>query len=343
MRKWIGLAVFLSALMWQLGSAAAQTQLKVMVFPGIQNLPFFVAEEKGFFAKRGLAVEVLFAPNSTELRDGLAQNRHQIAHAGSDNAVALAELGKADVAIVMGGDNGWNRLFVQPEISSLAELRSKTVIVDAPNTSYALLLYKMLAMAGLKKGDYEVKAIGSTFTRLQELQKEKSYAASMLNPPFSLQAVRAGLKDMGAVVDTVGPYQATAGFVMRGWAKDNADVLVRYIQAQLDSLRWIYDPSNKGGSNRLACRQVEAAARCGCADFRHRDGSRNGLREGCGNRYCGIQQRPETPGRDRGPMGRNAAFTGEISGFELPRAGTRGFVRHCQSNIRPEQRIIMRH
>jgi ABC-type nitrate/sulfonate/bicarbonate transport system substrate-binding protein len=257
MRKWIGLAVFLSALMWQLGSAAAQTQLKVMVFPGIQNLPFFVAEEKGFFAKRGLAVEVLFAPNSTELRDGLAQNRHQIAHAGSDNAVALAELGKADVAIVMGGDNGWNRLFVQPEISSLAELRSKTVIVDAPNTSYALLLYKMLAMAGLKKGDYEVKAIGSTFTRLQELQKEKSYAASMLNPPFSLQAVRAGLKDMGAVVDTVGPYQATAGFVMRGWAKDNADVLVRYIQAQLDSLRWIYDPSNKAEATALLAAKLK--------------------------------------------------------------------------------------
>jgi ABC-type nitrate/sulfonate/bicarbonate transport system substrate-binding protein len=257
MRKWIGLAVFLSALMWQLGSATAQTQLKVMVFPGIQNLPFFVAEEKGFFAKRGLAVEVLFAPNSTELRDGLAQNRHQIAHAGSDNAVALAELGKADVAIVMGGDNGWNRLFVQPEISSLAELRSKTVIVDAPNTSYALLLYKMLAMAGLKKGDYEVKAIGSTFTRLQELQKEKSYAASMLNPPFSLQAVRAGLKDMGAVVDTVGPYQATAGFVMRGWAKDNADVLVRYIQAQLDSLRWIYDPSNKAEATALLAAKLK--------------------------------------------------------------------------------------
>jgi len=257
MRKWIGLAVFLSALMWQLGSAAAQTQLKVMVFPGIQNLPFFVAEEKGFFAKRGLAVEVLFAPNSTELRDGLAQNRHQIAHAGSDNAVALAELGKADVAIVMGGDNGWNRLFVQPEISSLAELRSKTVIVDAPNTSYALLLYKMLAMAGLKKGDYEVKAIGSTFTRLQELQKEKSYAASMLNPPFSLQAVRAGLKDMGAVVDTVGPYQATAGFVMRGWAKDNADVLVRYIQAQLDSLRWIYDPGNKAEATALLAARLK--------------------------------------------------------------------------------------
>jgi ABC-type nitrate/sulfonate/bicarbonate transport system substrate-binding protein len=257
MRKWIGLAAFLGALAWQLGFAAAETQLKVMVFPGIQNLPFFVAEEKGFFAKRGLAVEVLLAPNSGELRDGLARNSHQIAHAGSDNAVAMAELGKADIAIVMGGDNGWNRLFVQPEIASLAELRGKTVIVDAPNTAYALLLYKMLAMAGLKKGDYEVKAIGATATRLQEMQKEKAYAASMLNPPFSLQAARAGLKDMGAVLDTVGPYQATAGFVMRGWAKENADALVRYIQAQLESLRWIYDPANKAEATALLAAKLK--------------------------------------------------------------------------------------
>jgi ABC-type nitrate/sulfonate/bicarbonate transport system substrate-binding protein len=146
---------------------------------------------------------------------------------------------------------------VQPEITALSELRGKTVIVDAPNTSYALLLYKMLGAAGLKKGDYEVKAVGSTFTRLQELQKEKSYAASMLNPPFSLQAVRAGLKDMGAVVDAVGPYQATAGFVMRGWAKDNADVLVRYIQAQLDSLRWIYDPGNKAEATALLAARLK--------------------------------------------------------------------------------------
>ena len=257
MRKWIGLAAFLWALALQLCFAAAQTQLKVMVFPGIQNLPFFVAEEKGFFAKRGLAVEVLLAPNSGELRDGLAQNRHQIAHAASDNAVAMAEISKADIAIVMGGDNGWNRLFVQPEIATLADLRGKTVIVDAPNTAYALLLYKMLAAAGLKKGDYEVKAIGSTFTRLQEMQKEKAYAASMLNPPFSLQAARAGLKDMGAVVDTVGPYQATAGFVMRGWARDNADILVRYLQAQLDSLRWLYDPANKAEATALLATRLK--------------------------------------------------------------------------------------
>jgi ABC-type nitrate/sulfonate/bicarbonate transport system substrate-binding protein len=127
-----------------MGVAPAQTQLKVMVFPGLSNLSIFAAQHKNLFAKHGLAVEVMNTPNSDVLRDGLAKGDHQIAHAAVDNAVAMVELAKADVAIVTGGDNGFNRIFVQPEINAYADLRGKAVVVDAPNTAYALLLYKVL-------------------------------------------------------------------------------------------------------------------------------------------------------------------------------------------------------
>ena len=74
---------------------------------------------------------------------------------------------------------------MQPEIGAVADLRGKTVIVDAPNTAYALQLYEMLARAGLKKGDYEVKVVGATFRRAEAIRSDKTIAASMLNPPFS--------------------------------------------------------------------------------------------------------------------------------------------------------------
>ena len=69
-------------------------------------------------------------------------------HGAVDNAVAMAEVAKADIAVVNGGDNGWNQLIVQPEIGAVADLRGKTVIVDAPNTAYALQLYELLARTG---------------------------------------------------------------------------------------------------------------------------------------------------------------------------------------------------
>jgi ABC-type nitrate/sulfonate/bicarbonate transport system substrate-binding protein len=228
-----------------MSSAPAQTHLKVMVFPGLSNFSIFAAAHKNLFAKHGLAVEVLNTPNSDVLRNGLAKGDHQIAHAAVDNAVAMVELAKADVAIVTGGDNGLNHIFVQPEINAYADLRGKTVVVDAPNTAFALLLYKALKDAGLNKGDYAVKPIGGTAARLEAMTKDKANAAAVLNPPHSFRASEAGLKDMGTATKAIGAYQADGAFVMREWAKANSDTLVRYISAYVEGLRWAFDPANK--------------------------------------------------------------------------------------------------
>jgi ABC-type nitrate/sulfonate/bicarbonate transport system substrate-binding protein len=238
---------------------AADAQLTIMVFQGVQNLPLFAAQTKGFFAKRGLEVEIKVAPTSDEMRNGLAEGRYQIVHGAIDNAVAMAEVAKADIAVVCGGDNGWNQLIVQPGIGAIADLRGKTVIVDAPHTAYALQLYDMLAQNGLKKGDYEVKVVGATFKRLEAIQGDKSIAASMLNPPFSVLAQKAGLKSMGSAVKAIGPYQATGGFVMRAWAKANEDTLVKYLQAYVEGVRWSLDPANKEQAVRMLMDRLKLA------------------------------------------------------------------------------------
>jgi len=67
----------------------------------------------------------------------------------------------------------------------------------------------------------------------------------MLNLPFSLQAEQAGLRKLAAAVDVIGPYLSTTGFLLRSWARDNGDTLVRYIQAYVEGLRWVMQPSNK--------------------------------------------------------------------------------------------------
>jgi ABC-type nitrate/sulfonate/bicarbonate transport system substrate-binding protein len=229
-----------------MSAAPAQTHVKVMVFPGVSNFSIFAAQHKNLFAKHGLAIELINTPNSDVLRDGLAKGDHQIAHAAVDNAVAMVELAKADVAIVTGGDNGFNRIFVQPEINGYADLRGKAVVVDAPNTAYALLLYKVLKNHGLNKGDYVVRPVGGTTARLEAMTKDKANAAAgVLSPPFIFRAREAGLKDMGAAAAAIGAYQAGGAFVMREWAKANSDTLVRYIAALVEGSRWARDPANK--------------------------------------------------------------------------------------------------
>jgi ABC-type nitrate/sulfonate/bicarbonate transport system substrate-binding protein len=224
---------------------ADDSKLTVIVFPGVQNLPLFAAQAKGLYTKRGLNIEIKFTPNSDELRNGLAEGRYQIAHSAVDNAFALKDKANVDIAVVSGGDNSFNHLIVQPDIGSLADVKGKTVAVDAVNTAYAFQLYEMLRQKGLNKGDYEVKPIGGTGSRLEAMTKDKTLVAAMLNPPFSVRAEKAGLKDMGTAAAALGAYQGTSAFVLRSWGKTNADTLVKYLEAYVEGLRWSIDPKNR--------------------------------------------------------------------------------------------------
>jgi ABC-type nitrate/sulfonate/bicarbonate transport system substrate-binding protein len=239
--------------------ASAETKLTVMVFQGINNLPLFAAQANGYFAKRSIDFDLRFAQSSDELRNGLAEGRWQIVHTACDNAVAMVEVAKVAAAIVIGGDNGMNSLIGQPDIASVADLRGKTVAVDAPNTAFAFQLYEMLRKNGLGKGDYAVKSVGGTGRRFEAMYEDKTLAATILYPPFSISAVSAGYKDLGEAIKIIGPYQAFSGVVLRSWASANADTLVRYLTAFIEGQRFVLDPRNKAAVVKLIVEHLNAS------------------------------------------------------------------------------------
>jgi ABC-type nitrate/sulfonate/bicarbonate transport system substrate-binding protein len=236
-----------------LGSGAfAQTPLKVKMFPGAQSLPVLAAVQENFFLRQGLQVEVLFTVNSEEQRKGLAAGEFEIAQAAVDNAVAMVELAGEDVVIVTGGDSSMNELFVQPEIATVKDLKGHTLLVDAPNTAYALQLKKILLMNGLKENaDYKVFPIGGTGLRLKGMRENRDYKAAMLNLPFSLDAKSAGLKSLGRAVDLIGPYQANGTFVLRKWGESHRDLLERYIAGLIEGTRWSLAKRNKAAAVKI--------------------------------------------------------------------------------------------
>jgi ABC-type nitrate/sulfonate/bicarbonate transport system substrate-binding protein len=251
---------------------AQETKLNVIVFPGVQNLPMFAAQAKGFYAKRGLAVDLKFTVNSDELRGGLAEGKYQIAHSAVDNAFALKDKANADIAVVLGGDNSYNHLIVQPDIKSLAEVKGKTVVVDATNTAYAFQLYEMLKQKGVNKGDYEIKPAGGTALRLDAMLKDKNNVAAMMNPPFSTRAVKEGLKDMGTAAAALGAYQGSSAFVLRPWAQANSEAMVKYIQAYIEGWRWAFDPKNKAEVVKLLVERLKLTEEIAMQAF---DGTKN--------------------------------------------------------------------
>jgi ABC-type nitrate/sulfonate/bicarbonate transport system substrate-binding protein len=241
------------------------TKMRLIVFPGVQNLPNFAAEEQGFFAKRGFSIETTFTSSSEQQREGLAQGLYDIAHAAIDNAVAMVDVAGEDIAIVIGLDQAFNKLVVRPEIATYEDLRGKTLGVDAPDTAFALVVYDMLARKGMQPGDYKVLPIGATRFRLEAMIDGKVDFA-MLNLPFNLMAQRAGLALLDDPAKVIGAYQSTGGFVQRAWAQANRATLAAYLAAYIEGLRWVLDPANAVAAIALLAQRMdlspEMAAEC---------------------------------------------------------------------------------
>jgi ABC-type nitrate/sulfonate/bicarbonate transport system substrate-binding protein len=259
---------------------AVREKLRVKVFPGAQNLPLYAAFEQGFFARRGLDVDLQFTQNSMEIRDGLARGAFDIAHAAADNAVAMREAGP-DVVIVCGCDNSMNELFVQPDVASVAQLRGKTLIVDAPNTAYALQAKKILKNAGVQPGEYTVKQVGGTFQRIGAMLADRANSASTLNPPYSQQAAQGGLRSLGHVSDLLGPYQGSAVFVMRPWAHAHHELIERYLAALVESTRWALAPANRENATALLMRRSEIDRPLAASTYAALTDPRHGLAVDC--------------------------------------------------------------
>jgi ABC-type nitrate/sulfonate/bicarbonate transport system substrate-binding protein len=243
-------ALLAGTLMLALAEPAQAQDLAVLrlnTFPNATNLALHMGIANGVFEKRGITIDLRFTQNSEAQRNGLAKGEFEIAYSAVDNAVAMVELAKQDVIIIAGGDGSMNEFMTRPDIRSLADMRGKTLVVDRPNTAYALQGKKILKNAGLLEGrDYAVRSVGFTPSRIEAIEKgTDNAAAGMLNPPYSFAAKDKGLKSFGRVIDLMGPYQGGGIFVMREWARANGPLLERFLAAYVEATRMALAPANR--------------------------------------------------------------------------------------------------
>src|SRR5712692_3880933 len=258
-----GLALaFALAALAGLGRADEPIALRVDTFPNAKALPLHAGIANGMFERRGLRIDLHLTENSRSQRDGLAAGKFDVVHSAVDNALAMIEVGKHDVVIVTGGDSGMNEFFVQPEVKSFADMRGRTLVVDAPDTAYALQAKKILAMHGLKeRTDYTVKPVGAGVFRFKAMAESKDNAAAILNLPFTVQAEQLGMKSLGRTIDLLGPYQAAGAFLMRSWAREHGAMLERYIAAYIVALRWVRDPANRAENIALLMEKLKISSK----------------------------------------------------------------------------------
>ena len=219
--------------------------LRVNVFPGGFNWPIFVAQENGYFAREGIAVQLQATTGSVAQMTDFAAGRCDIVMTAFDNIVAYVEgTGEAPIGAqpeffaFLGSDDSFLSLASAPDISAIADLRGRSVSVDAATTGYAFVLFDLLARAGLKQGDYTVAKVGGMKQRFEDLCRS-GHAATMLSAPYDILAQQNGLRVLAALSE---PYQGNVAAARRSWAAENADQIAAYVRAYVSALIWLHNP-----------------------------------------------------------------------------------------------------
>lgn len=248
---------WLAALCVIAGAAGAQapspppTPVRVISFDGGWNLPVWAAQRQGFFEANGVSVQLSYTPSSGFLIASLFDGRQDLALALMDNLIAYQEgqsevkiSEPADLVAILGGDGGFLSVVSAPGVKSFAELKGKTLSVDALTTGAAFVLRELVAKNGLADHDVSYARAGGTANRYADLLAGK-HDATLLRTPFELLAQNRGFHIL-ASAETLGPYQGTAGLVRRSWAQAHEVAVVGFLRGYRAGVDWVYQPANRG-------------------------------------------------------------------------------------------------
>jgi len=122
----------------------------------LHHLPFFVAQDRGFFLEEGLNVEVVgpFDAGPAEM-DALAANQIDMGYVGVAPAM-LAAARKIPLSIVSGVNLEGSGLVTGMDINSVAELKSKKIATPAPGSIQYVMFGMLLAGNNLGYNDIEL-------------------------------------------------------------------------------------------------------------------------------------------------------------------------------------------
>ena len=214
-------------------------QVALGFVPSVQSAPYYVAQDKGYYAAEGLEVELKYGQIQNLLQqvsdgsiafssvsgDGLMPQRQQ----GVQVTYILTFWTKNPIgAAAIAGNNN-------PPLKTAADLNGKNIGISAPNSSTHFGLKALLQAAKLTENDVKVTAIGTT--EVEAMVAKRIDAAMTFLPNESAQ-----LKSLGYKTETIAvgdylkivPPGLGAGDKL---IKERPELVQRFVNATLRGLK----------------------------------------------------------------------------------------------------------
>jgi NitT/TauT family transport system substrate-binding protein len=198
--------------------------------------PLYLAAETGLFAKYGLDVDLTYVGSATTVTQGLLAG--DVAVAGVGPSVIDARLAGSDLVVI--ADLLPILLFTMygdPSISSLQDLRGKTIGSTRPAATGDQATYLLLDRIGLVPDrDVTIAHFGEIGAILAAMQQHLADAA-LLSAPTTLRARELGFKEIVNLGDLHIPYIHDAITTSARYAHDNPDTIRRFLKGYIEGLK----------------------------------------------------------------------------------------------------------
>ncbi len=212
----------------------------------IFSLPVSVADRESFFRREGLDFRVVvpIPGGADKMIDALHDDTCDATHVATPFLIRAALAGSDAVAVAAEFNNPIYSLVAKPEIKSFADLKGKLLGLADEAGSISISTRKLLALHGLREGDFSVRVIEGTPGRFTCLTHGECVAAP-LGQPQDLLALADGYRLLGISNEAVPEFLYTVTAARRSWAEAHKEAMVRYVRALASAFKFIRDPANR--------------------------------------------------------------------------------------------------
>jgi ABC-type nitrate/sulfonate/bicarbonate transport system substrate-binding protein len=123
-------------------------------------------------------------------------------------------------------------------------MKGKSIAVSSLNSGPAVLSRKLMSANGIAANDFDLIPVGGTAERFTAI-RSGAVTGGLLLQPEDLRLMSEGFNRLALTTDYIPHYQWLTIPVMRNWARDNEDKLVRGLRALNDAYKWVYDKNNR--------------------------------------------------------------------------------------------------
>jgi len=244
--------LFLATLSLMLPSLTASGQTIALRYGQIPStvktvsaLQFHIAQRKGFFTREGINLEMLpIDGGAANMVIALTKGVVDITRTATPYLIQDVLAGSDNVAILGETATPIYSLIVKPEIKNFTDLKGKTIGLSLAIDTISISTRRLMALNGIKEGDFKVKELVGTPARSDCLKKGDCDAVP-LGQPEDLQLLQQGYRRLGVSTDAMSNFQFIVSAVRRSWAEKNKDALVRYVRALASSYRYMREPANR--------------------------------------------------------------------------------------------------